>query len=339
MGFFDQIASGATDFLNNTGVMDVVNPAFSFGAQAIQSTTGITPTQQLELGAVGGTGAAMAGGYGIAGAGPAIDAGLVPASGVGVGSAGAAGAGAAASGGFFSGATPWLVGAGVLGQLYTGQQSSEAMRYAADKSARASEAALAFQQQAYNAQEPYREAGAVGLEGAKRLASDPNAYSQSPYAHWLQQQGEKSGVAASQATGGMSGGALAAMSQQAQGQAGAGFSDQYNRFASLAGLGQAATATQGNIAGNIAGNIMQHAGDTQGNTAMAIAGQQGTTFNNILNTVSMGAGMSSGNWGNRPSSTTSPAQSDREMYNLSPPSGGNWNSSMPNQAPETNWYT
>jgi hypothetical protein len=172
------------------------------------------------------------------------------------------------------------------------------MKDAASKSEAASAASLEFQKSAFAqqtaGQEPYREAGAVGLEGAKRLASDPNAYQQSPYAHWLQQQGERSATAASQASGGMSGGALAAMSQQAQGQAGAGFADEYNRFANLAGLGQTASSQQGQAAGQFAtgaSNTMMQNATMQGNTGMAIAGQQASTFNSILNTIGMGAGM------------------------------------------------
>lgn len=240
----------------------------------------------------------------------------------------------------------WVAtGVTVAANLYTGMQSADAIKAAGEKSAQASRESLEFQKQMYARQtaeqEPFIAAGREGLAGAQRLATDPNAYKESPFAHWSAQKGQQAGIAASQASGGLSGGSLAALSREAQGQAGAGFQDQYNRFAKLAGLGESATSASGAAGSTFAanaGNIRMQDATTQGNTGMALAGNEGTTLNSVINAIGKGAGI----YNTQPQNPMSAPAPAYDFSNSGMGTSGDsrsWGSSMPNQMPSANWYS
>lgn len=115
---------------------------------------------------------------------------------------------------------------------------------------KAQKAALAQQermfQQQMEAQRPWREAGTMALGDLRALLSDPSRIERSPAYQFRIDEGQKALERNIAARGGtLGGGALRELTRYGQGMASDEYQNQFNRLASLAGLGQAATSQSG----------------------------------------------------------------------------------------------
>lgn len=100
-------------------------------------------------------------------------------------------------------------------------------------------------------QEPWRQAGMGALSGLQDLLKNPQSIQDSPAYQFRFEQGNKALERNLAARGGtLGGGALKELTRYGQGMAGDEFQNQFNRLASLAGLGQAATNQTGAYMGN-----------------------------------------------------------------------------------------
>lgn len=198
---------------------------------------------------------------------------------------------------------PWAAAAAVAGAVIGGAVQSDSASKASYAQRKSAADANATQQDQYNQtredQAPYREAGYKALTGAENLLASYKAptveeFQSDPYYQWEQQQAAKA-VQGSRAAGGglYSGQTLRALQDRSQMVARGGFNDfsnrkesafgnQYNRFASLAGIGQTGVSQTGNagmnFANNVSGNLIG-AGNAQAAGALA----QGNAWGNALN--------------------------------------------------------
>jgi hypothetical protein len=201
------------------------------------------------------------------------------------------------------------IGVGAIGGAVIGGISANK---AADTQAQAAEQAAQlqyqeFQQQQAN-QQPWLDAGKGALPQLSSMASTTPQFTQADFLNNMDpayqfdlQQGQQALERSAAAQGGLqSGGTLKALTQYAQGQASNEYQNAYNRYmnnqntqfnrlASLAGIGQTAGAQMGqageNMAGNV-GNIMTGAANAQGAAAIA----QGNAYSSGLSTLGSGIG-------------------------------------------------
>ncbi len=128
---------------------------------------------------------------------------------------------------------------GALGSLYSGK-----------KQAKAQQSANALQLEMFNrqmaAQEPWRQAGVGALSDLQSLMADPGSIENTAAYQFRFDEGQKALERNLAARGGsLGGGALRELTRYGQGMASDEFQNQFNRLASLAGLGTNATAQQG----------------------------------------------------------------------------------------------
>lgn len=170
----------------------------------------------------------------------------------------------------------WVAGAAVVGAVAGGAiQANGAKKAANTQAASADRATQAQADQYYQTREdqaPYREAGYKALTGAENLlasykAPSIDAFKSDPYYQWEQQEAAKAVQGSAAARGGLySGATLRRLGDRAQMVARGGLTDysnrqesafgnQYNRFASLAGIGQTGVSQTGNAGMNFANNV------------------------------------------------------------------------------------
>lgn len=101
------------------------------------------------------------------------------------------------------------------------------------------------------AQEPWRQAGIGALSDMRSLMADPSKIQDSAAYQFRFGEGNRALERNLAARGGsLGGGALRELTRYGQGMASDEFTNQYNRLASLAGLGQQSTNQQGAYMGN-----------------------------------------------------------------------------------------
>lgn len=137
------------------------------------------------------------------------------------------------------------------GSIYSGKNQAKAQREAND-----------LQRQIYQeqvaAQEPWRQAGLGALSDLRSLMSDPSSIENSAAYQFRLGEGQKALERNLAARGGtLGGGALKELTRYGQGMASDEFTNQFNRLASIAGLGQSATNTIGSYAGNYGNNAAE----------------------------------------------------------------------------------
>lgn len=198
-----------------------------------------------------------------------------------------------------SAATAIAVGATVA----SGAMQASAAKKAAKTQAGAADRATQVQQDQYyqtrEDQEPYREAGYKALTGAENLlasykAPSIDAFKSDPYYQWEQQEAAKAVQGSAAARGGLySGTTLRRLGDRAQMVARGGFTDfsnrqesafgnQFNRYASLAGIGQSGVSQTGNAGMNFANNASSNligAGNAQAAGTLASSNAWGNALN------------------------------------------------------------
>lgn len=198
-----------------------------------------------------------------------------------------------------SATTALVVGATVA----SGAMQSSAAKKAAKIQAGAADRATQVQQDQYyqtrEDQEPYREAGYKALTGAENMlasykAPSIDAFKSDPYYQWEQQEAAKAVQGSAAARGGLySGATLRRLGDRAQMVARGGFTDfsnrqesafgnQFNRYASLAGIGQSGVSQTGNAGMNFANNASNNligAGNAQAAGTLASSNAWGNALN------------------------------------------------------------
>lgn len=160
-----------------------------------------------------------------------------------------------------------------------------------------------FQKQV-DLQQPWRDTGIGALSDLRSLMSDPSKLQDSAAYQFRLGEGQKAAERNLAARGGtLGGGALRELTRYGQGMASDEFTNQFNRLASLAGIGQSATNATSNAIGNYAqagsnaitgmGNI--NASSYQG-AANAISGGIGDYMNYNLMRDLYGDGGGSGGY-------------------------------------------
>lgn len=170
----------------------------------------------------------------------------------------------------------WVAGAAVVGAVGGAMISSNGAKKAANTQAASADRATQAQADQYyqtrEDQAPYREAGYKALTGAENLlasykAPSIDAFKSDPYYQWEQQEAAKAVQGSAAARGGLySGATLRRLGDRAQMVARGGFTDysnrqesafgnQYNRYASLAGIGQTGVSQTGNAGMNFANQV------------------------------------------------------------------------------------
>lgn len=173
-----------------------------------------------------------------------------------------------------------MAGANVIGSL-TGARAQES----------AAEDALNFQKKMWRTQQqqmaPYREAGYGALSDLQGLLADPSSIVNDPAYQFRLQQGEQAAQRALAARGGLLGGAaLKSLTSYGQGMASDEFANQYNRLASLAGVGQTAATNTAQMAGQFgqqAGGIMQDIGNIRSAGMLGAGGAINNALNQYMN--------------------------------------------------------
>lgn len=180
--------------------------------------------------------------------------------------------------------------------IYSANRQSSAARNAARAQQQATDAQIAEQRRQFDlAREdsaPWRAAGQQGLQGLLGLLADPNSIQDSAAYQWRFDQGVRGLDRSAAARGSLfSGGQSADLTRFGQGLASQEYSDQWNRLAGLAGVGQAVNSQNAMLGANMAGNI----GNALQNNANARASSY---FNQANNQSQLAAGLGGmfGNW-------------------------------------------
>jgi len=197
-----------------------------------------------------------------------------------------------------------LGGGAILGGVASSVIGGKAAKSAAKTQARAADAGIAEQQRQFDEIKellrPFIETGesALGQQAALAGLGGDAAYNtairrieQGPEFEALVSQGENAILQNASATGGLRGGNTQAALAEFRPEMLAGLiNNQYSRLGGLSGLGQASAAGQAAqgqaTAGNIAG-LLQQRGAAQSGGQLA----QGQMYQNILGTLTQGAGM------------------------------------------------
>lgn len=179
----------------------------------------------------------------------------------------------------------------LIGDITGSNQAATGAQNAADAQIAASQNANALQKYMYDTTRgdlaPYRQAGTNALGTMQALnGGDMSAFHADPgYQFALNQglQGIQRQMAAAGLTG--SGAALKAANDYSQGMANQQYSNFYNRLAALAGTGQTATDTTGQLGANYANQAGQNligAGNAQGSAYIAKGNIGANNFNNLM---------------------------------------------------------
>jgi hypothetical protein len=160
----------------------------------------------------------------------------------------------------------------MLEALIGGFFQSRAASKAADAQLKAARESNALQKQMYDQQRedlaPWREAGSNALTQAQGLLANPSAIQSDPGYQWRLQQGMQGLNNSAGGSGGVySGRQMRNALNYGQGMATNELGAAYNRYASMAGLGQASATNSANAAGQYGQNV----GDTMQNMGNARA--------------------------------------------------------------------
>jgi hypothetical protein len=297
-GVADTLSTGMQEELGLTGAYTGSNAAAdaALGLGAAGTAAGVAGAGAAAAGAAGaGAGtAAGAGGQMTAADLEGLDPNLTLGGGAGAGDIVAGGAAAAGLTGIpvvddflkYLGTPAGALALGALGSVYSGYQTGQAAKDAAQIQADSAANALALQREQFEYQkgllEPYRQAGesALGrLSGVMGLDGQPAQPQQlldmDPGYAFRLGEGMKALERVQAARGNMlSGGAIKAGQRYAQDFASGEYGNAYNRLANIAGLGQ----TVGGQLGSAAQQFGQTAGETMSQGANALAaGRVGRT--------------------------------------------------------------
>lgn len=201
------------------------------------------------------------------------------------------------------------MGLGALGSIYAADQNSKAAKDAANTQAAASRDANQTQLEIFNQQradqEPWREAGADALGYLTGNMSDltrnftADDFQKDPGYQFRMDEANKAIERGAAARGGlMSGGTLKALTRYNQDYASNEYQNAYNRYnndrdsrynkyAGLAGVGQAANSQLANAGQNYAanyGNNVMGAANAQGAAGIAAANANSQLVGNLTNT-------------------------------------------------------
>lgn len=191
--------------------------------------------------------------------------------------------------------------------LVSGYLSSSAQSSASDKAAQAQKdaaaAANAEQQREYDLTRsdyaPYREAGVGALGHINALMADPNSITSDPDYQFQLGQGTQAVQRSAAGAGGLySGATLKALQRYGTDYAGTKLNEEYNRYASIAGIGQQATNGTSMAGMNMANQMGQNTIGA-GNAAAANYLNQGNIWGNYAN--QMGSYARNTNWNTSPS--------------------------------------
>jgi hypothetical protein len=201
------------------------------------------------------------------------------------------------------------MGLGALATIHSSNQQSRAARNAATQQANAAADANRTQLEMFNQnrkdQEPWRQAGSNALGFMTNNMGDLTRnftmadFQKDPGYDFRMSEGQRALERGAAARGGlMSGGALKAITRYGQDYASNEFNNAYNRFnadrdqkynkyAGMAGVGQAATNQIGQMGQNYAsnyGNNVMGAANAQGAAGMAAANANSQMIGNLANT-------------------------------------------------------
>lgn len=164
---------------------------------------------------------------------------------------------------------PAIIGAGasLLGGIIGGNSAKSA----AKSQLQAARESNALQSQMYQQQRedlaPWRQAGSNALDQINALLQNPSSVEQTPGYQWRMGQGMQALQRSAPGQGGLySGRAGKALERFGQGFASNEFTDQYNRLANLAGLGQTSATNSALAAGQYGqsvGNTLQNMGNAR----------------------------------------------------------------------------
>lgn len=151
--------------------------------------------------------------------------------------------------------------------------------------------ALKFQKQMYADQQarmaPYYAAGTKSLGDLQRLLADPSSIENDPSYQFRYNQGEQALNSNLAARGNLlGGGALKELTRYGQGFASQEFQNQFNRLASLAGIGQSAAGSMNASSANLGANaseLLTGMGNSQAASYLGAAGALNNGLNTYLN--------------------------------------------------------
>lgn len=177
-----------------------------------------------------------------------------------------------------------ILGSAIVGGAVSSRNASKA----AGAQAAAAGDANALQKYMYDQNRedlaPYREAGNNALQRLIGLTNDPNSITTQPGYQFGLDQGRQAIERSAAARGGLySGATMKALQRFGSDYAGTKVNEQYNRLASIAGIGQQATNQTGAYGQNYAtnaGNNLMGASNARAGSYMA----QGNAWQNALNT-------------------------------------------------------
>ena len=168
-----------------------------------------------------------------------------------------------------------IIGAGLAGRAQSKAQ----------KRAIAAEQAMFERQVAL--QEPWRQAGMGALSDLRSLLSNPQSIEESPAYQFRVGEGQKALERNLSARGNMlSGSALKELTRYGQGMASDEYQNQFNRLASLAGIGQAATNTMTGATGAFGsrlGAAEESLGNIKASSYLGAAGGISNAIGNYMN--------------------------------------------------------
>lgn len=155
--------------------------------------------------------------------------------------------------------------------LVSGVVGSKSAGRAADASERSAELGVAEQRRQFDITrqdfQPFQQTGVsalnqqqalLGLSGSEAQQSAFDAFNQSPGQQFLRDRAQKNLLRSSAAIGGLGGGNVrTALVEQGVGFAQQDFQNQFGRLGQLAGQGQAAATSVGQLGAQTAGNIQQ----------------------------------------------------------------------------------
>ena len=163
--------------------------------------------------------------------------------------------------------------------------------YAAKKQSKAQQEANALNREMFEYQKgiqaPYVQAGQQALADIQALMANPASIQDDPMYQWRMGQGQQALERNMAARGGMLGGAaLKQLQRYGQGFASQEFQNQFNRLATLAGLGQGGANAMTAVAGQFGANAMEGAtalGNIDASRALGITGSLNNALNTYLN--------------------------------------------------------
>jgi hypothetical protein len=189
------------------------------------------------------------------------------------------------------GALAAVAGLGAIGSYFGAKEQGNAARDAAKISTGATDRATQLQREMFDKQvelqTPWRDAGVSALNRLQQMNEPGYNFQADPGYQFRLSQGTQALTNRATATGGArSGNTLKALMEYGQNLGSQEYTNQYNRLAGLAGVGQAATNQTGGAAGaygqNV-GNLMMQNATNAGNAALAAGQARGSMYQGLGN--------------------------------------------------------